>query len=130
MKRVIFSTLCCVSLTASAAMAYDPVGDRAAKILANYNQTGEFVRCVSYRNLKGIKILDDDKILFATKDNKRLLNTMSTSCNRLGVDRQLSFQNGISKICARDVVNTARGGCNLGKFEKLEEISFEKILNN
>ena len=112
-----------VSLTATAAMAYDPVGDRAAKELAKYNQTGEFEKCISYRDIKRTKVLGDDKILFEMKHNKFLLNTMSTSCNRLGVDRQFVFQNGNAKICARDIVSTARGGCNLSEFEILEEKS-------
>ncbi|MBT5074011.1 MAG: hypothetical protein HOJ34_04190 [Kordiimonadaceae bacterium] len=123
MKSVILSALLCVSFSATAALAYDPVGDRAAEELAKYNQTGEFEKCISYKDIKRTKVLGDDKILFEMKRNKFLLNTMSTSCTRLGVDRQFVFQHGNAKICARDIVSTARGGCNLSEFEILDEKS-------
>ena len=86
-------------------------------------KTGEFEKCISYKDIKRTKVLGDDKILFEMKRNKFLLNTMSTSCTRLGVDRQFVFQHGNAKICARDIVSTARGGCNLSEFEILDEKS-------
>lgn len=129
MKRIILSTICCLSLTATAALAYDPVGDRAAKELAKYNPTGEFEKCISYRDIKRTKVLGDDKILFEMKNNKFLLNTMTTTCTRLGVDRQFVFQRNNAKICARDIISTSRGGCNLGEFEKLDELSHGLIFD-
>ena len=106
-------------------------GDRADRVLADYEKTGETVSCLGLSQVRDSDPLDDYAILFEAS-GKMYLNELSGRCNRLGRERRFSYRTPQNRICKGDIITVidsigvTLGSCSLGEFQALSKIEKQK----
>lgn len=106
-------------------------GDRADRVLANYEKTGETVTCLNLSQVRDSNPLDDQAILFETSGGV-YLNELNGRCNRLGRERRFSYSTPQNRICKGEIITVVdsigvtMGSCSLGDFQELSKIETKK----
>lgn len=101
--------------------------------LANYERTGEFESCLTSTRISYSRILNSRQILFEMTGGDVYLNE-PTSCPGLRTTYALVYTANPNHLCNTTVVNLIepglavpnRGGCGLGRFERLKKKVAEK----
>ena len=102
-------------------------GDRADRVLANYEKTGDTVSCLGLSQVRDSDPLDDYAILFEAS-GKTYLNELNGRCNQLGRERRFSYRTPQNRICKGDIITVIDsigitvGSCSLGEFQALSKI--------
>ncbi|MEY2882551.1 MAG: hypothetical protein RL490_275 [Pseudomonadota bacterium] len=107
-----------LSLIAVAALAKDKAPPSPATVI------GEPVNCITIRNIRQTKVVDDQTIDFVMTGNKIYRNTLPISCPRLGFERAFMYQTSVAQLCNVDIITVLQQGggnvrgasCGLGKF--------------
>jgi len=128
--KILISALGIFTLTLSVAFSYVTKEERYAREMAKYTQTNTFENCISPHRIRDTNVLDDNHIIFEMRDRRILLNTLDSTCRRLGFERSISYTVRGGKLCNTDTVSVFNGvgpvaSCFLGKFELLEKLPKE-----
>ena len=121
-----------IGATADAGSVAD---QRLARFEAQYQQSGEFVDCLSIGQIRETRVIDGRHILFRVTGGY-YLTRLPNKCPRLGITRAFGYRTSTSRLCNVDVITAidhfdrhlgypmgaAGPRCGLGKFEKLEKI--------
>ena len=86
--------------------------------------TGPAVNCVTIRNIRDTKVIDDRTIDFHMSGNQVFRNTLPNSCPQLGFQQAFAYRTSTSELCSVDIITvivqgsgSMRGAsCGLGKF--------------
>lgn len=107
-------------------------GLTAKKDAAPVRAVGEPVNCVSLRNIRSTKIVDNSTIDFRMNGGKTYRNSLPYSCPGLKSEDRFSYRTSLSQLCSVDTVRVLHdfggrlqegAGCGLGKFQPVEKIS-------
>ncbi len=114
---------------AIAATASSPK-ERRAKILASYQPVGAAKNCISLRNIRNTRIVNDRTIDFHMGGGKVYRNTLPYSCSSLVIEDRFSYRTSMSQLCDVDIIHVLHSyggrmqegaGCGLGKFQPVEK---------
>jgi len=100
---------------------------RLATIEKKYQPTGVIKSCVSVRNLRNSRIIDDNTIFFSGIGKKGYMIRLPRRCNRLAYEERFSYSSSIGQLCKNDFITvlnsmgTALNSCGLGQFEEWEK---------
>ena len=97
--------------------------------LAKFTMTGETEQCLNLSTIRNTPVLDDQHILFETRNGNTYLKKLPYRCSGLGFEESFSYATSLNKLCRQDIIRVLnRGGgggvrntCGLGPFEKLAE---------
>ncbi len=109
--------------------------DRAAKMLAGYEKTGDTMNCIRLSMVRDSDPLDDFAILFKIRGGAVYLNELNGRCTGLERQRRFSYTTPQAQICQGDIINVTdsfgnfRGSCSLGSFQQLSPISVDTASN-
>lgn len=100
----------------------------AAERLADFERTGEKVRCIALRSVSQIEPLTDDLFLVRAGVSDYYLNVMKGTCNgAASAFNRLEYRTSLSQLCANEIARVVdnsggftQGSCAFGEFERLE----------
>ena len=114
-------------------LAKDKMSERAAKRLAQFEQTGEMKTCLNVRSINSMTALDDNHILVRTGVNDYYLNRASGCGGAARSGNRLQYTISGGNLCRNQIVKVVDnssgftvGSCGLGSFERLEKKPKEK----
>ena len=91
--------------------------------------TGELLTCLQLNRVRSTTVLDDQTILFHTKDRKVYRNALSHRCPSLGFHERFSYRAHGGSLCSSDFIEVIEGGpgvqgatCGLSEFERVEVV--------
>ncbi len=104
------------------AIAMGQRSDDKLPMMAN----GAPVDCVSLRQIRSTKVVDDRTIDFRMAGGKTLRNSLPHSCPRLKFEDRFSYRTSLGQLCSIDTIRVLHdyggrlqegAGCGLGKFQ-------------
>jgi hypothetical protein len=93
---------------------------------------GEPVNCVSLKQIRSTKVVDNSTIDFKMAGGKTYRNSLPSSCPGLKFEDRFSYRTSTSQLCNVDIIRVLNDyggrlsegvGCGLGKFQPVEKIS-------
>lgn len=121
-----------IAACASAGREYQ-MSEKTAERLAEFERTGETVRCLSSSSTTDITPIDERHFLVRVGAGRYYLNELSSSCYGAGrAGNRLQYEIYGGQLCRNQIIHVVDnsggfhvGTCALGDFEKVEKV--EKV---
>lgn len=116
-----------VALLAGLSGISNPAAARSPK--PQVEGTGELLTCLQLNRVRNTCVLDDQTVLFYTKDRKVYRNALSHRCPSLGFHEAFSYRAHGGSLCSSDLIEVLEPGpglrgatCGLSEFERVEVV--------
>lgn len=105
------------------------VDEGAAKLLAQYDRTGEVTSCLGIREISSIRPVTEKTFLVRVGANQYYVNDISGRCSGATMSgNRLQYSTSLSQLCRNEIIHVVDnangfnvGSCGLGSFEKLKK---------
>lgn len=100
-------------------------------------RTDEPRNCLNLMTIDRTEVVDDDTMLFYTRNGAVYRNELKQACPTLGFEQRFMYRTTLTQLCDIDVITVLQdvgfgflptASCGLGKFQPIDEQAAEELL--
>jgi len=99
-------------LSLSVATAYAQNADSYVDEVEGFQKQSIAVQCILKKEIRSVKVLDKDHVLFKMKNGDRLINTLEKECKVMGMSKRITHPTNREAYCSEDGFYTGSASMN------------------